>query len=76
MELLEPALGSKPGDRIIVEGDKGEADSVLNSKKNPWDVISTHLKVNSHSVAIYKNLELKTSAGTIKAHSAKDIPIH
>lgn len=78
VELLEPAVGSKPGDRVMVEGYAGEADSVLNPKKNPFEVIAPELKTDASAkpVAMYKGVALTTSAGPVTCPTAANTEIH
>lgn len=37
VELIEPPVGSQPGDLITFEGWERNPPAVLNVKKNPWD---------------------------------------
>jgi len=38
VEPLEPAEGSKPGDKVFVESyEQGEPDKILNPKKKIWE---------------------------------------
>lgn len=44
MEPLEPAEGSKPGDKVFVESyEQGEPDKILNPKKKIWEQLQVHL---------------------------------
>jgi len=38
IEPLEPAEGSKPGDKVFIESyEQGEPDKILNPKKKIWE---------------------------------------
>lgn len=38
VEPLEPAKGSKPGDKVFIESyEQGEPDKILNPKKKIWE---------------------------------------
>jgi len=38
VEPLEPAEGSKPGDKVFIESyEQGEPDKILNPKKKIWE---------------------------------------
>lgn len=38
VEPLEPAEGSKPGDKVFVDGyEQGKPDKILNPKKKIWE---------------------------------------
>lgn len=54
VELLEPPIGSVPGDRIVFEKYPGEPDAQLNAKKKIWEQISVDLKTDDNKVACYK----------------------
>lgn len=50
VEPLEPAAGSKSGDKVFVEGyEQGEPDKILNPKKKIWE----QLQVNITILAIF-----------------------
>lgn len=43
VEPLQPAKGSKPGDKVFVEGfEKGEPDKILNPKKKIWEQLQVN----------------------------------
>lgn len=43
VEPLEPAEGSKPGDKVFVDGyDQGEPDKILNPKKKIWEQLQVN----------------------------------
>ena len=55
VELLEPPVGSKPGDRVVVQGyDKGAPDAVLNPKKKVWETLQPGLVVSDTLAAGWK----------------------
>ena len=78
VQLLEPPANAKPGDRVMVEGFDGEPDAVLNSKKNPLDVIAPEMKTDSSEkpVAMFRGIPMMVGEGKVVVASAKDHPIH
>lgn len=47
VEPLIPSEGSKPGDRVIVEGyEQGEPDKILNPKKKIWEQLQVIYLIN------------------------------
>lgn len=76
VEPLQPAPGSKPGDRVTVEGYEGEPDPVLNTKKS--DALTKMLEgftTNKSLIATWNNNILSTSSGPLTTASLKDAPI-
>ena len=76
VEPLQPAPGSKPGDRVIAEGYEGEPDPVLNTKKS--DALAKMLsgfKINSSLTATWNSNVLSTSSGPVTVATLKDAPI-
>jgi len=46
VEPLNPSEGSKPGDKVFVEGYKqGEPDKILNPKKKIWEQLQVRLYI-------------------------------
>lgn len=44
VEPLEPSDGSKPGDKVFIEGyEQGEPDKILNPKKKIWEQLQVHI---------------------------------
>lgn len=78
---VEPLLapeGSKPGDRIIVEGyETGEPDEVLNPKKKIWEKLQPDLKTNDDLFAMWQGNKLrsKINGNPVKTCSMKNAPI-
>lgn len=78
---VEPLLapeGSKPGDRIIVEGyETGEPDEVLNPKKKIWEKLQPDLKTNDDLFAVWQGNKLlsKINGNPVKTCSMKNAPI-
>ncbi|XP_055701335.1 tyrosine--tRNA ligase, cytoplasmic [Phlebotomus papatasi] len=65
---VEPLLvpeGSKPGDRISVEGYPGKPDDQLNPKKKVWEKLQVDLKTNSAGEATWKENLLQTQIGSV-----------
>ncbi|EDO32430.1 predicted protein [Nematostella vectensis] len=68
---LDPPAGSKPGDRVVVEGYGhdviGAPDEQLNPKKKVFETLKPDLVVSSSGVAEYKGSPFVTSVGQITA---------
>lgn len=65
---VEPLLvpeGSKPGDRVSVEGYSGKPDDQLNPKKKIWEKLQVDLKTNSAGNATWKDNLLQTQIGSV-----------
>ncbi|XP_028414183.1 tyrosine--tRNA ligase, cytoplasmic-like [Dendronephthya gigantea] len=66
---LDPPNGSKPGDRVTVEGYEherhGEPDEELNPKKKVFESIQVDLLTSADGVAEYKGSPMATSLGQI-----------
>merc|ERR1719295_413825 len=76
VEPLSVPEGSKPGDRVVVEGEKeGTPDEVLNPKKKVWEKLSEDLKVSSDGFAQWQGNDLITSKGKITCSGVKGAPI-
>merc|ERR1719266_232992 len=76
VEPLSVPEGSKPGDRVVVEGEKeGTPDEVLNPKKKVWEKLSEDLKVSSDGFAQWQGNPLVTSNGKITCSGVKGAPI-
>lgn len=76
VEPLQPASGSKPGDRVTAEGYEGEPDPVLNTKKS--DALTKMLEgfsTNKSLIATWNNNILSTTSGPVTTASLKDAPI-
>jgi len=70
VEFIEPPLGAKVGERIMVEGFDGEPateNQVL--KKKMLNVIFPDLVTDANGVATYKGVALATSAGQCVAQN-------
>ncbi len=63
VEFVEPPPGSKPGDKVYVEGYEGTPDAVLNPKKKVFETVQPDLRTNDEKVACYKGAPLRTSKG-------------
>ncbi|XP_059061231.1 tyrosine--tRNA ligase, cytoplasmic [Achroia grisella] len=78
---VEPILvpeGSKPGDRIVVEGyETGEPDDVLNPKKKIWEKLQADLKTNDNLEAVWQGNKLisKVTGNVVTTKSIKNAPI-
>lgn len=69
VELLIAPQGSKPGDRVFVEGYQGESYEVLNPKKKIWESVMPDLRTNAEAVAVFKDLPFRTENGMVKVKS-------
>ncbi|GMM34145.1 Arc1 protein [Saccharomycopsis crataegensis] len=54
VEFVNPPPGSKPGDKIFVEGYDGEPEKVLNPKKKIWEALQPHFTTDENFNVIYK----------------------
>lgn len=72
VELVDPPVGAKPGERITFAGFPGDADAQLNPKKKLFDDVKPHLHTNADKVAQYKNVPFMTSAGPCTVVSLSD----
>lgn len=78
VEPLLPPEGSKPGDRIVVEGyESGEPDDVLNPKKKVWEKLQIDLKTNDSLLAVWQGNKLisKVTGNPVTTKSMKNAPI-
>lgn len=77
VEPLRPPAGSKPGDKVAVEGyEDGSPDDVLNPKKKVWEKLQVDLVVNGSGEASWcGNLLLTASGGKLTADSLKNVSI-
>merc|ERR1712168_1710511 len=78
VEPLAPPTGSKPGDKVVVEGYKtGDPDEVLNPKKKVWDKLAVDLKVNADGLAQWQsnNLVATEANSPVTCMGVKGAPI-
>lgn len=75
VELLTPPEGSKPGDKITVEGFPGEPDAQLNAKKKIWETVQPDLRTNPELIACFKGVPLTTAGGHCTVASLGDASI-
>ncbi|VVC43532.1 Hypothetical protein CINCED_3A020666 [Cinara cedri] len=76
VEPLEPADGSKAGDKVFVEGyEQGEPDKILNPKKKIWEQLQVDLKVSNSCEAQWRSNNLHTNAGKILCKTLKNVHI-
>lgn len=78
VEPLLPPEGSKPGDKIVIEGyDIGEPDEVLNPKKKVWEKLQVDLKTNDNLFAVWQNNKLinKSTGNAVTTKTMKNAPI-
>jgi len=71
VQLVDPAPGSKVGERVTTKGQDGKTDSQINlsSKPNTFSILLEHLHTNDKNVAVFNSEPLSTSAGpcTVKS---------
>lgn len=60
VEPLNIPNGSKPGDRIYVDGYQGTPDIQLNPKKKVWEKLQADLKTNDAGEATWQGNPLLT----------------
>jgi len=72
VEVLLAADGSKPGDRVEIDGYDSTPDAQLNPKHKIWEKVQPSLKTDGHGVATYKGAVLKTATGPCRVASLKD----
>ncbi|XP_066991802.1 tyrosine--tRNA ligase, cytoplasmic isoform X2 [Anabrus simplex] len=76
VEPLIPPEGSKPGDRVVVDGyETGTPDDVLNPKKKVWEKLQVDLKTNADCEAQWQGNLLLTSCGKVICKSLANCPI-
>lgn len=78
VEPLFAPEGSKPGDRVVIEGyETGEPDDVLNPKKKVWEKLQVDLKTNDSLVAVWQDNKLisKVNGNPVTTKSMKNAPI-
>jgi len=78
VEPLAPPTGSKPGDKVVVEGyETGDPDEVLNPKKKVWDKLAVDLKVNADGLAQWQsnNLVATEANSPVTCMGVKGAPI-
>lgn len=77
VEPLAAPEGSKPGDKVVVEGYEGDnADEVLNPKKKVWDKLAVDLKTSEAGVAQWQGNNLVVAdKGQVVSKKVKGAPI-
>jgi len=71
VELLDPAPGSKPGERVVFEGHPGEPDAQLNPKQKIFEQVQPDFMTTDDCTAVWKGIPFRTSVGIIKVKSIK-----
>lgn len=74
IELLEPAEGSVPGERVVVDGfsDTSTAVQLLNPKKKIWEKLQTEFSVDNDLNVVYKDVyQLRTTQGAVTCRSLR-----
>ncbi|KAI4369246.1 hypothetical protein MLD38_017711 [Melastoma candidum] len=72
VELVDPPVGAKIGERVTFPGFDGQPDDVLNPKKKIWETLQPDLHSGSDLVAYFKDIPLTTSAGVCKVSSIQN----
>ncbi|XP_042901680.1 tyrosine--tRNA ligase, cytoplasmic isoform X2 [Parasteatoda tepidariorum] len=76
VETLIPPEGSKPGDRVFVDGyENSQPDEQLNPKKKVWETLQPDFRTSSDCTAEWQGNPMITSCGTIKCSLMKGAPI-
>lgn len=76
VEPLLPSPGSRPGERVLVEGSEGDPDAVLNTKKS--DALTkmfSGFRTNGNLQATWNSNLFQTSVGPVSVPTLKDAPI-
>ena len=71
VELVDPPSGSKPGERVFVEGFEGEPDTQLNPKHKVFEAVHPDFSTNDGLLACYKGKPLQTSLGPCTVKTVK-----
>lgn len=71
VEILDPPAGSKPGDKVTVEGFSGTPDQQLNPKKKVFEGIQPDFLVSPEGHALYKGVPWKINDQVITAPSMR-----
>lgn len=60
---MDPPAGTKPGERVFVEGFDGEPDVQLNPKHKVFEAVHPDFSTNDALQACYKGKPLMTAQG-------------
>ncbi|CAH1765583.1 19826_t:CDS:2 [Entrophospora sp. SA101] len=60
VELVDPPIGSKPGDRAFFDGFEGVPEPILNPKKKIWETLQPGLLTTANKEASWVNSEDKS----------------
>lgn len=71
VEILCPPSGSKPGDKVTVEGFPGTPDQQLNPKKKVFEAIQPDFLVSPEGNALYKGVEWKINGQCVTSPSMR-----
>lgn len=72
VELVVPPPGSKPGDRVVVQGFDGEPDARLNPKHNIFETVSADLGIDALGQITYKGTPLTTVQGALTVPTLRE----
>merc|ERR1712228_632436 len=75
VEIMAPPPGSKPGDKVLVDGFTMNPDEVLNPKKKIFEACAPDLKVNSNKEATYKGVLWTVNGAPVTSQSLVDVQI-
>ncbi|KAI8593433.1 hypothetical protein BDZ88DRAFT_142020 [Geranomyces variabilis] len=75
VEVLEPPLGSSPGDLVFVAGVPKAAGGASYIKPKMFDAIKASLRTTDQCVATYKGEPLRTDRGLVSVKSLRGAPI-
>ena len=71
VEILAPPAGSKPGDKVTVEGYPATPAEQLNPKKKVFEGVQPDFLVSAEGHALYKGVPWKVNGEVITAPSMR-----
>jgi len=69
VELVDPPLGAKIGERVMFAGYTGEPDEQLNSKQKIWETVHPEFGTTEDCIAAWRGIPFQISAGNCKVKS-------
>ena len=76
LELVEPPKGSKPGDRVFIEGyEDGKPESILPPKKKIFETIQPGYLTNDNRVAGWVDADKKSSIDSLSMVGNASLPL-
>ena len=77
-EFVDPPATAKVGDRLMIDGITGDAETNVNKvkKKKMWEAVANELKTNGDGVVCWEGKPLKTPSGDVcTCPSEKNMPV-